>query len=483
MALNRTEREELLLLLEEKARRESDNRYRRVYAMLYDWQHDFIQRTASYSQVCLIAANRIGKTFTGTYIDAMHAMGDYPEGWDGHRFEHAPLIWCLGYSGEKTRDLLQSVIVGRKQGDTLMGGGLIPLDRIVSYEAMTGTANALRSVYIKHSSGETSCLQFWSYSQGAHALMGDEVDWFHIDEEPRDTSIWPQVLTRTASGDRGKGGRGILTFTPENGRTELVCQFMDTPSSAQTCMQKGWDDAPHLDEKVKAELLASFPAHQRDMRTKGIPMLGHGRIYDLAEETILCDGFDIPPHWFIIGGVDFGWDHPQAQVRLAWDKDSDVIYVANSWRARQMSPAQAWGAVKRWQQDVPIAWPADGLQTEKGSGKQQKSYYIEAGFKMLPEHATWPDGSNSVEAGLLEIRDRMLAGTFKVFRGQQDWLSEFLQYHRDDNGHIHKTGEDLLDATRYAYMMRRCAVQLKNIGAAKRKQAVVIPVTNAWGRR
>lgn len=59
--------------------------------------------------------------------------------------------------------------------------------------------------------------------------MGDSVDWFHIDEEPKDPTIYPQVLTRTATGDRGRGGRGILTFTPENGRTDLVISFMDSP--------------------------------------------------------------------------------------------------------------------------------------------------------------------------------------------------------------------------------------------------------------
>ncbi len=57
--------------------------------------------------------------------------------------------------------------------------------------------------------------------------MGDVVDWYHIDEEPKDKTIVPQVQTRTANGDGGKGGRGILTFTPENGRTELVVKFMD----------------------------------------------------------------------------------------------------------------------------------------------------------------------------------------------------------------------------------------------------------------
>ncbi|WP_244637021.1 terminase family protein [Pantoea agglomerans] len=164
---------------------------------------------------------------------------------------------------------------------------------------MTGTPNAVRSVYIKHKSGGTAKIQFWSYSQGQHALMGDSVDWFHIDEEPKDPDIFPQVLTRTATGDRGNGGRGILTFTPENGRTDLVIGFMDTPSAAQTCMNVGWDDAPHLSEKVKTELLASFPAHQRDMRTKGIPMLGHGRIYDLADDAIMCQPFPCPDHFFV----------------------------------------------------------------------------------------------------------------------------------------------------------------------------------------
>lgn len=457
---------EMIALLEEKQRRSHANRYRGMYATLYDWQQDFITRTATHSQVCLIAANRIGKTFTGTYADAIHALGDYPDDWQGHRFDHAPLIWCLGYSGEKTRDLLQAPIVGRKNGNTFEGG-LIPPDRIVGYESMTGTPNALRTVMVKHKTGAVSRIQFWSYSQGQHALMGDAVDWFHIDEEPRDTAIFPQVLVRTASGDKGRGGRGILTFTPENGRTDMVIQFMDSPSRAQTCMQKGWDDAPHLNAKVKEDLLASFPAHQRDMRTKGTPMLGHGRIYDIAEELITCKAFDIPRHWAIIDGMDFGWDHPQAQVQLAWDRDNDAFYVTRGWKMAHKTPIEAWGATKSWAAGTPTAWPADGLQTEKGSAQEVKKYYVDAGFTLLAEHATWPDGGNGVEVGLLELRDLMLKGKFKVFEGLRDWFDEFLQYHRNENGKIHKVKEDLLDATRYAYMMRRYAVSKQDVESAQ----------------
>lgn len=462
-ALSRRDQEELLLLLEEQKQREERCRYQRMFPLLYAWQKEFIANTAIYSQVCLIAANRIGKTYTGTFVDAIHALGEYPDAWPGHRFDHAPLIWCLGYSGEKTRDLLQAPIVGRKSGETFIGG-LIPADRILGYESMTGTPNALRTVFVRHKSGGVARIQFWSYSQGQHALMGDGVDWYHIDEEPRDSSIFPQVLVRTATGDQNQGGRGILTFTPENGRTELVIQFMDTPSSAQVCMQKGWDDAPHLSDKVKTELLASFPAHQRAMRTKGVPMLGHGRIYDMAEETITCEPFDIPKHFRVIDGMDFGWDHPQSQVQLVFDPEGDMFYVTKAWKKSLTKPIEAWGAVKSWANEVPTAWPADGLQTEKGSAKQQKAYYEEAGFNMLAEHASWPDGSNGVEAGLFEIRDLMLSGRFKVFAGLRDWLDEFLQYHRDENGKINKTRDDMMDGTRYAYMMRRFAIAYGEIG-------------------
>ena len=223
----------MIMLLEEKARRKQVYRYRDMHKTLYNWQLEFIGTTKTYMASCLCAANRIGKTYTGTYIDSIHLMGDYPEEWEGHKYDKPILAWLLGYSGEKTRDLLQQELFGRIQQGKLMGG-LIPAELIVDYKAMSGTSGALREVRVKHLSGGISICQFWSYSQGQHALMGDSVDWYHIDEEPKDQSIYPQVLTRTATGDNGVGGRGILTFTPENGRTELVIKFMDEPGLSPT---------------------------------------------------------------------------------------------------------------------------------------------------------------------------------------------------------------------------------------------------------
>lgn len=471
------QKREILGLLEKKEEIRKQNLCVHQYRSLYGWQKDFIASTKAHHESCLCAANQIGKTYTGTGADAFHLLGEYPDDWPGHEFDFPPMCWALGYSMEKCRDLLQTALFGRFTHGDGFEGGLIPKDRIIGWEAASGTANAMRTVRVKHKVG-VSIIQFWSYSQGQHALMGDVVDWFHVDEEPKDQTIRPQVLTRTINGDRGKGGRGIYTFTPENGRTDLVIKFMDDPTPDQFFMMKGWDDAPHMTKEKRERLLGQYPEHQRDMRSKGIPMLGHGRIYDLADEFVLCDPFEIPDFWNVINGMDFGWDHPQAHVQLAIDPDKDMIYVTHSWKASKVSANDAWGAVKGWTGQTPVAWPADGLMHEKGRDvtAQQKDHYQNAGFKMLPEHATWPKGGVSVENGIYETLDRFRKGTMKIFRGQIDLMDEFRQYHRDENGKIVKIRDDILTSIRYAYMMRRCARRLGDLLAPHAKVRMPQPL-------
>jgi len=453
---------ELIRLLEEAKRREAEVLYLTVFDSFYRWQKDFVKATAEYHECCLCAANQIGKTYTGTDIDAMHLLGEYPEDWGGHEFDFAPMCWGLGFSMEKTRDLLQTAIFGKYLNGEFEGG-LVPKARILGWESATGTPNSMRTVRVKHKYGE-SIMQFWSYSQGAHAIMGDVVDFIHVDEEPRDQTIRPQLLTRSINGDKGKGGRIIYTFTPENGKTELVTQFMEEPSENQFFMMKGWNDAPHMTEEKKERLLSQYPAYQRDMRSKGMPLMGAGLIYEVSEDYIKCDPFDVPMHWFVINGMDFGWDHPQAHIQMVWDRDADIFYIINAWKASKKQPYEAWHVVKPWAENVPTAWPNDGLQTEKGSARQQKDYYEEEGFYLLDDHAQWEDGGNGVWAGLVEINNLMKTGRLRVVSTLFEWFEEMRQYHTktlpSGKSEIVKTKDDLLDATRYAYMMRRFAIRV-----------------------
>lgn len=75
---------------------------------------------------------------------------------------------------------------------------------------------------------------------------------------------------------------------------------------------------------------------------------------------------------------------------------------------------------------------------------------------MLPERATFDDGTNGVEAGISDMLQRMQTGRFKVFSTVGDWFEEFRLYHRKD-GRIVKERDDVISASRYALMMKRFA--------------------------
>lgn len=216
-------------------------------------------------------------------------------------------------------------------------------------------------------------------------------------------------------------------------------------------------DVDHYTDEERKQIIASYPAHEREARAKGVPTLGSGRIFPVEEEAIKVDPFKIPAHWPRINGIDFGWDHPAAATQLAWDRDADVIYVTRAHRAREQTPILFAPSVKAWGAWVPVAWPHDGLQHDKGSGEQLAMQYANAGLKMLKDRATFDDGSNGVEAGLMDMLDRMQTGRFKVFSNLDDWFQEFRLYHRKD-GKVVKKNDDLISSTRYALMMKRKAV-------------------------
>lgn len=443
----------------------------RHYKKLYPWQRTFIENTKTHTSCMLMAANQVGKSRTGCIIDAYHLRGDYPEDWPGYKFEFPPLIWVLGYSGEKTRDLLQKKLFGKL--DTArkeFSGGYIPKERILSYISMTSVSGACREVTVQHENGTATC-QFWSYTQGQEALMGDVVDLFHIDEEPEDGEIYPQVVTRTLNGDRGMGGRGLLTFTPEHGRTELVCQFQDEPSSSDYLQTVTWDECPHMSEEKKEAFLSKYPPYQRDMRSKGVPLMGSGLIYPVDTDKLKCDPFTPPAHWFIINGIDFGWDHPQAHIQLVWDRDADMMYITNAWKKSEKQPYEAWHIVKPWAEDIPYGWPNDGLQHKvqsSGEAVKMKDLYEEAGAWFLEDKAEFEDGGDGVWVGIMQLLNYMSTGRLKIFSNLTEVIEEILHYHTKtlSSGKIEivKVKDDLLDALRYAYMMRRHAIRIGDIG-------------------
>jgi phage terminase large subunit-like protein len=429
----------------------------------YEKQKAFHAAGVKYRERLLRAGNQNGKTFCGGCEGAYHLTGDYPSWWQGRRFEKPIVMWAAGVTGETTRDNPQRVLIGNV-GE--QGRGTIPADAIIDTAPARGVSDLLDYAKIRHRAGGLSTLRFKYYEQGRQKWQGPPVDVVWFDEEPPH-DIYDEGLARTIA----TGGMAFLTFTPLLGMSEVVRRFLTEHSDDRHDTNMTIEDALHIPAEERARIIASFPAHEREARAKGVPVLGSGRIFPIAEEEISVAPFQMPVYWPKIGGMDFGWDHPFGAVELTYDPDGDVVYVTKAYRARQETPILHVAALKAWGNWIPWSWPHDGLQHDKGSGEQLAKQYEGHGLNMLQNRATFTDGSNGVEAGVFEMLDRMQTGRLKVFSNLAEWFEEFRLYHRKD-GKIVKEADDLLSATRYGVMMLRHALLPPALRSENRKKAM-----------
>ena len=397
-----------------------------------------------------MAGNQLGKTVAGSFEAAIHATGRYPDWWQGRRFTKPTVLWCAGVTGESTRDNVQRLLMGRPGN---YGTGSIPADCIIGHSAARGVADLLDTIRVRHATGGESLIGLKTYEKGREKWQGETLDGLWFDEEPP-LDVYSEGLTRT----QATGGMVWVTFTPLLGMSDVVVRFLMEESKSRHVTRMEITDAPHYTAEQVAEIIAGYPEHEREARAKGVPVLGSGRVYPVTEESIRWVSHDIPRHWHRIAGIDFGWDHPTAAVWLAWDKDRDTVFVTDAYRVKEQTPAVHAAAIRARGVWMPVAWPHDALQRDKISGETLAQQYRDQGLNFCIERAQFPDGNSGVEAGLMDILDRMKTGRFKVAEHLSDWWEEFRMYHRKD-GLIVKERDDLMDATRYAVMMLRFASQ------------------------
>jgi phage terminase large subunit-like protein len=426
----------------------------------HPWQRGFFDAGRTHRERMVLAGNRTGKTLSVTYEVMVHATGNYPGWWEGLRFSFPPNIWVLGVDAPQVKDVLQKELCGVLGENSFDGTGWVCADDIAGVSRSQQLPGLAGDVNVQHASGGVSTLSFRAYSQsnrgaGTTSFAGSSVDLVLVDEQPSDPELHGQLITRTMTGNRGKGGSIIYAMTPELGYTELVRQFMEERGKHQYLAQVTWDDCPHLTPEVQDQILSSIPPWQRDMRRLGIPFMGSGRVFTTAEERLKVEPFEAPGWYTWLAAIDFGISHPTAWAKCAYDPENDVVYLVSAFKESDKSipeiAPRIRGASKGF---IRTVYPHDGDNREKGSGKTLAQLYRECGVDMdLKFRNLDKDKSNYVEPGLAVLDERMRTDRFKVFADCQMFFDEYRRYHRDQNGKIVKTDDDLIDAVRYAAVM------------------------------
>ena len=410
---------------------------------LYAKHLEFFEAGTCKNERLFMAGNRVGKTEgVGAYEASLHLTGRYPEWWKGRRFSKPISAWAAGQTSKTTRDIIQLALLGSAPR---FGTGMIPADAILGTTPKAGIPEAVETIYVRHATGGRSEIALKSYDQGVESFYGTGKDLIWLDEEA-EQAIYVECLTRTLSTVPGQpNGSVLFTFTPLWGMTEIVREFLKADSaSPKIVVTATWDDVPHLTAETRAELFASIPAYQRDARTKGIPQLGSGAIYQIADEDILVKPFEIPNHWPRGYGLDVGWNRTAA-LWGAQDLESGVLYLYSEHYRAHDEPSVHSQAIKSRGAWIPgFIDPASKGRSQK-DGTQLIEHYRREGLRVQP-------AINAVEAGIYACEQLMYSGKLKAFTSLGSWYSEFRLYRRDQQGKIVKEGDHLMDAMRYLVM-------------------------------
>ena len=448
-------------------------------------------------RIGLVASNQTGKTISGTVQDAFDLTGLYPDWYKGARYDRPIRIVCGGINNDKTRDILQNALLGSPvDRSTSLGTGWIPkkcLDpKRVSLKR--GVTDAIGHVMVRHHTmgifDGWSQLTFSSYESGKEAWMGDTIDIYHGDEEPK-----MEILGQMGRGCIATKGKIRLTYTPENGETDVLQKVKNEWShhSATFADVAGGDCSytfedgetltlktvhtlkgkeGHISKATIENLAKDNPPWMMKTRMMGLPMIGEGLVFSYMESVFKIEPIDFPDHFLFIDAIDFGGlastSHPTAFVRLCIDPANDVIYVYDGFRVigKEIPEIAALINMKPNSDIIPVIWPHDGNKT-LGQGGTTKEQYLSAGVNMADMHFTNPPEENKVEGsggiqimpGITEMSSRFNDGRLKVFSTVLDFFEEYRKYHMKD-GKIVDRNDDFLAACRYGVMGRRHAVSL-----------------------
>lgn len=437
--------------------------------------HTFILQDYNVTHNC-------GKTLAGTHEVAFHATGIYPtwfSGWelpsrlDAVSGQQICTIIVAATDSKTLRDSVMKKIIGTEMAD--YSDGLIARKYMIdgSFVKSRGVSGGLLdSVQVRRVDGSICTIYFRSYEQGRENLQSITADYVYCDEEPPQ-DVYSEMMARLAA----TGGHFAMAFTPLKGMTPIVQEYWNSEDKDKELFCMSIYEVDHIakhPEKIAQikSMYAGLSEAEREARMMGIPAMGSGVVYPIDDAVLMCEPFEIPAGWKRIAGLDFGrGEHPIACVWLAFDPEG-CCYLYDCFKLTRVGDLEVANQILSRGNWIPVSWPHDfvrssGVSTigglEKTEGWKYKEIYEKYGIIFTDTNAKTAEGSVRVEAGIVEVRQAMIEGKFRVFSHLSEWFKEKATYLYKEDGSVTKERDDLLDATRYAYIMRRYAVSKRDI--------------------
>lgn len=469
------EKQRILFLYDQQANLKKYNKIDTISYEHYPKHKEFFAAGKDHLMRLNMSANQTGKSLACCVELYYHLSGSYPDWWSGKRLTK-PSNWWV--AGENTALLRQSIILTLLGEVGSFGTGIIR-HKDLDFDSLSDTrklSTTISDFRVKHISGGWSQISFKSYDSGRTAFQAFK-GCIILDEEPP-VDVWNEVITRTVA--LGDEAMIILNFTPLKGQGELINKFLEGHAIKTGEISKSkhltnitWDDVRvenggHLTQAMIDILIQEYPVYMRDARTKGLPMLGVGAVYPIAEERVFIDPlpFSIPVHWKRYASLDFGWKDPTAITWHAIDPDSDIDYQYFEHYLSEAPPGTHADIIRAQNKlagfTIPICCdPSGGGRSTSDGSATRQLYATDYDIEMV-------GANNAIETGIAKTYQAMLDGKLKIFTTCVNTRLEFRTYSRSKSGF---SGPDhSLDTVRYGQMTGRgIAISKFEVQDAKQK--------------
>jgi len=429
----------------------------------YEKQREFINSTSRIT--ALFGGNQVGKSTCACALLTYHLTGDYPEWYEGIRYDRPVDLWVAGETSTRVRDTLQQTLFGRpgQVGTGVIPGDLVDIDSITR---KAGIPHAIDFAYVKHTGGGLSSVQFFSYEMGREKFQGSTIDLVLFDEEPP-----IEIVNECKIRIMAKKGRMFFAFTPLKGLTPLYNEFIENDAVHKVTLTM--DDAPHISKDEREALLSGMSPAERMAREYGVATVGSGQVFQFQQEEYLMSDFEIPSYWPRVGGFDVGIRHPTGAVAVALDRNTGSAYVYKEYQVSDKTAIDHAKALRNWKMRFaadPSAW-----NRNIGTCSSTAKIYIDEGMDVFK-------ANNDREASIHKIRLMIQSGKLKIFNSCKELTTQMRLYRTREDGTIIKERDDLIDPLRYAIMAIEKADSFSN---GRQSDEVVIvdwkPSSSSYG--
>ena len=439
------------------------------YFRPFKHQLDFFKTGTTSNRRGLLAANRSGKSVATCYEAAYHLTGLYPDWWQGRKFDEPTRVFAAGESWSQVALVLQKELMGTEDAKLKfkLGTGAIP-KRLIQEDTIRSDGSNIISVEIRHKSGGLSTLLFGNYTQEVRNMQGFKLHLAIFDEQPPD-DMFSELTTRTAT----LQGQVLCSFTPLKGLNGLVRKFWDR-TEGYTHVRVSWDDLPEMDpwgdpfflKADREQLLRDYLPHERDARTKGIPVMGTGAVFPLLHwptyKTTDID-FDLMPTMERVISLDLGLINDKTVMSfMGIDKTEGVIYlhrqIVMQGRTEALPDNYIQYLMDRNCYGTPIALPPDasrpGVYTL--TSESVREVFEAHGLNVIRNPIFNPPDAqgrttNNKAYGINLMRQMMEKGQFLINENCRHFLDEAGSYYVDERGKF-SDPDDTIDSARYGFL-------------------------------